>query len=359
MTPSRPAGSGTKGQEEQRPPRAHPERDAPEKPPRKAKKNRRSPKKSGGAGRAATPATTASSADRVKITELVSTPGTAERSDPAEPFTGPRPPAGARPDGTAPDAAPDDARADDATSDDTRADDAAAEDPPLDAGPEEPAERSAMHAFDLLYVRHAGPVGQQCYLLCGDRDLAARAVAHAFRLAWERWPEVAVDRDPPSWIRAAAYEYALSPWHRLRRPAHRRPKVRGGTAENQQLLDALLALPPSYRRSLVLHDALGLGLPDTAAEAEATTAATAARITRAHESLAERVPRLAEVPPEQRGKLLGSLLEELTGTQPIRPLPATRARLHSERATRHQLAAALALVALLVSAVAVSLLMNG
>lgn len=33
----------------------------------------------------------------------------------------------------------------------------------------------------------------------------------AFQLAWHRWPEVAVDRDPAGWVRATAYEYALSP----------------------------------------------------------------------------------------------------------------------------------------------------
>lgn len=236
------------------------------------------------------------------------------------------------------------------------------------AGPGDPEAPSARHeppgdeavkrAFDLLYVRYAGPVGQQCYLLCGDRDLAAKAVAHAFRLAWERWPEIAVDSDPASWVRAAAYEYALSPWHRLR-PTSRKPRVRGGTADDQLLLDALLAMPPSYRRSLVLHDALGLTVPDTAAESEATTEATAARITEAHRVLVDRVPRLREVPPEQRGGLLGELLEQLTETQPIRPLPGALARMHSERVSRRQTRAALLLISAVLVSVAVAIVFNG
>jgi DNA-directed RNA polymerase specialized sigma24 family protein len=283
------------------------------------------------------------SADQVKITELLSSAVVEDPPDSPGPAT----------------ADPATAESDTAESDPTEPVPHEAAEPP-EPVPHEPAERSeaarrsAMHAFDLLYVRHAGPVGQQCYLLCGDRAIAERAVAHGFRTAWDRWPEVAVDRDPGGWVRAAAYEYALSPWHRLR-VSPRRPKVRDGTAENQQLLDALLALPPSYRHSLVLHDGLGLGLPDTAAEAEATTAATAARIARAHESLAARLPRLGEAAPEERGELLGTLLEQLTETQPIRPLPAARARLHVERITRRRLAAALLLVALLLSAVAASL----
>jgi DNA-directed RNA polymerase specialized sigma24 family protein len=370
MTAPRPAGSDARGQEAQRPERARPEasapeahpaarrgaqRGAPEKLPRKAKKNRKNLKnrtKGARENRVESLPVPPDSTDRVKITEPVAP---VLRSTAAEDPMGGETVSAAGRVGTAirPDPGGEPAEWDDAAGAVEDAEQQGPPDPDDPDAPVSPAEHSAMHAFDLLYVRHAGPIGQQCYLLCGDRDIAARAVADGFRLAWERWPEVAVDRDPAGWVRAAAYEYALSPWHRLR-PARRRPRVRGGTPQDQQLLDALLGLPASYRRSLVLHDALGLGLPDTAAEVEATTAAAAARIARAHEVLADRIPRLGEVPPDKRGALLGDMLEQLTGTQPIRPLPASRARLHSERITRRRLAAALALVGLLLAAILVS-----
>lgn len=366
MTGRQPAGREGAEQTGERPLRAHHERDAPPKLSRKVKKSQRTGQPNGRPRRPRPARSAADSTDRVKITDLASpadaaAPGGATGA-PGAALAEPDRPSAAEPDrpGSATSAAAARSAAPAAeASPAAAAPQARADAEPFGGDAGEPAERwSARHAFDLLYVRHAGPIGQQCYLLCGDRDRAARAVAHAFRLAWERWPEVAVDRDPPSWVRAAAYEYALSPWHRLR-PAVRRPRVRDGAPENQRLLDALLALPPSYRRTLVLHDGLGLGLPDTAAEVEATTAATAARLHRAHRVLADRVPRLAEAPPTERGELLGALLEQLTASQPIRPLPAALARRHSERATRRRLAAAVALIGLLVSAVAANLLFGG
>ncbi|MFH0242734.1 hypothetical protein ACGRHY_09885 [Streptomyces sp. HK10] len=199
-------------------------------------------------------------------------------------------------------------------------------------------------AFDLLYARLAGPLLRQTYLLTGDRTLAGRAVRHAFRQAWERWPEVAVDRDPAGWVRTAAYDHALSPWHRLdpRRRAARRedagsgagrtgPEGSGGGLPPEALLD----LPPSYRRTLLLHDGLGLGLSETAAESEASTAATAARLMHAREALAEYVPGLRRVAPDRRGEIIRSLLEKLADAESLPGLPPARtARDGSERTVR-------------------------
>nr|WP_245240905.1 sigma-70 family RNA polymerase sigma factor [Streptomyces spiramenti] len=211
-----------------------------------------------------------------------------------------------------------------------------------------------IHAFDALYLRNAGPIGQQAYLLCGRRETAARAVSHGFRVAWERWPEVAVDRDPAGWVRAAAYEYALSPWHRFR-PWGRTPLALGAGREEQALLVALLRLPAGQRRALVLHDALGLGPAETAAESESTTAAAEARVRRGRESLTAWLPRLAEAEPERRGEVLGGMMETLTASQPVPPLPASRARLVCERTSRRQVQAAVALVVVTAGAVTAGL----
>ncbi|NJQ07330.1 hypothetical protein HCN56_17485 [Streptomyces lonarensis] len=212
-----------------------------------------------------------------------------------------------------------------------------------------------LHAFDALYLRNAGPIGQQAYLLCGRRETAARAVVHGFRVAWERWPEVAVDHDPAGWVRAAAYEYALSPWHRFR-PWGRAPLALGAGREEQELLTALLRLPPGQRRALVLHDALGLGLAETAAEAESTTAAAEARVRRGREALAASLPRLAAADPGRRGEVLGSMMEALTASQPVPPLPASRARTVCERTSRRQVQAAVVLVVVTAGAVTAGLL---
>ncbi|NJQ16355.1 sigma factor-like helix-turn-helix DNA-binding protein, partial [Streptomyces bohaiensis] len=234
----------------------------------------------------------------------------------------------------------------------TEADADARQDADTHAAPD--ATVTPVHAFDALYLRNAGPIGQQAYLLCGRRDTAARAVAHGFRLAWERWPQVAADRDPAGWVRAAAYEYALSPWHRFR-PWARAPLALGAGREEQELLDALLGLPAGQRRAVVLRDALGLGPAEAAAEAECTTAAAEARVRSGRDALAAALPRLAAVAPERRGEVLGAMMEALTASQPVPPLPASRARLECERTSRRQVQAAVALVVVTVGATAAGL----
>lgn len=196
-----------------------------------------------------------------------------------------------------------------------------APEPPENPEAPEGATLSPVEAFDALY-RHAAPaLYRQTYLLTGRRALSREAVGKAFELAWQRWPEVAVDRDPMGWVRAAAYEHAMSPWHRLRRE-HRHPDPPPEAPGPRALLDALLALPPSYRRTLLLHDGVGLGLPETAAETEASTPAAAGRLMTARAAVAERLPELAEPStPAGQSALLHEHLGALALAQPASSLP--------------------------------------
>ncbi|MGW0031477.1 sigma factor-like helix-turn-helix DNA-binding protein [Streptomyces sp. NPDC003314] len=191
------------------------------------------------------------------------------------------------------------------------------------ASGEAPAESGGLtpeEAFDALYAHAAPGLVHQTYLLTGRRALSREAVERAFQQAWQRWPEVAVDADPVGWVRAAAYEYALSPWHRLRR-AHKHPDAppAGAGRGERELLSALLELPPAYRRTVLLYDGLGLDLPDTAAETEASTPAAANRLLHARTVLGKRDPDLAE--PEELHRRLNALVTEA----PTATLPAARA----------------------------------
>ncbi|UYQ63935.1 helix-turn-helix domain-containing protein [Streptomyces peucetius] len=187
-------------------------------------------------------------------------------------------------------------------------------------GPEE--------AFDALYESAAPGLVRQTYLLSGRRRLSLESVEHAFHLAWQRWPEVAMDRDPAGWVRAVAYEYAMSPWNRLR-AVHRYPDELPADDPRGSLLEAFQELAPAYRRTLLLHDGLGLGLPETAAETEASTRAAANRLLHAREALAERLPELADT------SLLRDRLRALSGAGP-EPLttPACTVRSDCERRAR-------------------------
>ncbi|WP_435798455.1 sigma factor-like helix-turn-helix DNA-binding protein [Streptomyces decoyicus] len=194
----------------------------------------------------------------------------------------------------------------------------------------------AASAFDDLHARHAAALTQQTYLLTGRPRLARRAVEQGFRRAWQRWPQVAVDPDPAGWVRAAAYEYALTPWHRLcpgLRPARRPKHFQESGPAGRALLEALLSLPAPYRRALLLHDGVGMGLYETAAEIEASTPAAAGRLTHARERVAERLPELGlgGQEPVRQGEILRARLTGLAAAQQVTPAAAQCVRSGSER----------------------------
>ncbi|WP_257133281.1 RNA polymerase sigma factor, partial [Streptomyces sp. ms184] len=210
-------------------------------------------------------------------------------------------------------------------------------------------------AFDELYARTAPGLVRQTYLLTGRRTLARESVERAFELAWQRWPEVAVDRDPAGWVRAAAYEYAMSPWHRLRR-RHRHPDAPPTEPGKRALFDALLDLPPAYRRTLLLYDGVGLDLPEIAAETEASTPAAAGRLMTARAAVAERFPELADAAPAEQSALLQDRLGGLARAEHVPvPRPARAVRTGSENKARLWTRAAVAGVALLIAVTGLTL----
>ncbi|MEU8673859.1 helix-turn-helix domain-containing protein [Streptomyces sp. NPDC048560] len=215
---------------------------------------------------------------------------------------------------------------------------------------------SAEEAFDSLYTYAAPGLVRQTYLLTGRRALSRESVEHAFQLAWQRWPEVAVDRDPAGWVRAAAYEYAMSPWHRLRR-AHRHPDAPPTEPRRRALFEALRDLPPPYRRTLLLYDGVGLDLPETAAETEASTPAAANRLMTARAMVAERLPELAEdASPDEVSGLLRDRLGALALAEHVpTPAPARTVRTVSERKATLWTRAAIAFVVALIGVTALTL----
>ncbi|MFJ1738880.1 helix-turn-helix domain-containing protein [Streptomyces microflavus] len=227
--------------------------------------------------------------------------------------------------------------------------------PPPEAEPAVPR-LSPDEAFDALYAHSAPGLVRQTYLLTGRRSLARESVERAFQLAWHRWPEVAVDRDPVGWVRAAAYEYAMSPWHRLRR-VHRHPDAPPSEPARRALFEALLDLPPAYRRTLLLYDGVGLDLPETAAETEASTPAAAGRLEVARAAVAERLPELAAAAsPAEQSELLQDRLGGLARAEHVpAPSPARTVRTGSEDKARLWTRAAIAFVALLIGATALTL----
>lgn len=203
-------------------------------------------------------------------------------------------------------------------------------------------------AFDALYAFCAPDLVRQAYVLTGRRELARESVERAFQLAWQRWPEVAVDPDPAGWVRLAAYEYALSPWHRFR-PRYRHPEPPPADQRDHALLSALLKLPPPYRRTLLLYDGVGLDLPETAAETEASTPATANRLMHARQAVASCLPDLAD--PEE----LQRRLTDLASTERLRAARPVAVRRGGERRAQFWTRAAIAFTVTLIGATALTL----
>ncbi|NEB10792.1 helix-turn-helix domain-containing protein [Streptomyces coelicoflavus] len=202
-------------------------------------------------------------------------------------------------------------------------------------------------AFDALYEFGAPALVRQTYLLTGRREQAREAVERAFQTAWEHWPEVARDRDPVGWVRATAYEYALSPWQRLR-PRHRHPEPPPADPGDRTLLNTLLRLPPRHRRTLVLYDGVGLDLPETAAETEASTPTAANRLLRAREAVAGRLPALADP------QVLHRRLAELASNERLGAARPHAVRGDGERRARFWTRAAIAFTAALVGTTALT-----
>ncbi|MCU8595925.1 MULTISPECIES: helix-turn-helix domain-containing protein [Streptomyces] len=218
--------------------------------------------------------------------------------------------------------------------------------PVPEPAPEHPALTPAQ-AFDALYEFSAPALVRQAYLLTGRRELARESVERAFQTAWERWPEVARDRDPVGWVRATAYEFALSPWQRFR-PRHRQPEPPPADPGDRTLLNALLRLGPQHRRTLVLYDGVGLDLPETAAETEASTPAAANRLLHARETVAGRLPALADP------RVLHQRLTELASAERLWAAKPTGVRKGGERRTRFRTRAAIAFTVALIGATALT-----
>ncbi|MER6123983.1 sigma factor-like helix-turn-helix DNA-binding protein [Streptomyces sp. NPDC001795] len=203
-------------------------------------------------------------------------------------------------------------------------------------------------AFDSLYEFCAPALVRQAYLLTGRPALAREAVEQAFQLAWQRWPEVAVDRDPGGWVRVATYDYALSPWHRFR-PRHRHPEPPPADPSHRALMNALLKLPPVQRRTLLLYDGVGLDLPETAAETEASTPAAAHRLLHAREAVAALVPELADPQALRHG------LAELASSERLRAARPPSVRASGERRNRVWTRSALTLTTTIIGLTTVTL----
>lgn len=104
-----------------------------------------------------------------------------------------------------------------------------------------------------------------------------------------------------------------------------------------------------YRRTLLLYDGVGLDLPETAAETEASTPAAANRLLHAREAVATRLPELAEP------KELHRRLAEVASAERLHAAKPTTVRWGGEQRARHWTRAAIAFTVVLIGATTLTL----
>ncbi|MEV6208341.1 LuxR C-terminal-related transcriptional regulator [Kitasatospora sp. NPDC051914] len=181
---------------------------------------------------------------------------------------------------------------------------------------------------------------QQTYLVTGSQHRALHSVRIALGAAALRWEEVAALADPEGFVRAAAFESALSPWRRggprrarahhlphraikVRKERNRRRAVEGRpTPQDKALLTAMHRLTRPQRRAVVLHDAVGLPAEAVAVEVESSTAAAEGRVRAAREELARAVPEVVGTDPWAPG--FGPELGALLHGAAVRACPSPR-----------------------------------
>lgn len=114
----------------------------------------------------------------------------------------------------------------------------------------------------------------------------------------------------------------------------------------------MLGLPPAHRRTVLLYDGVGLDLPDTAAETEASTPTAGSRLVNAHADLADQLPELDGVAPAKQSAVLRERLGTLRPPLPLEPRAAAVVRVAGEHRTRLWTRAVIGVTAVITAATA-------
>lgn len=147
-------------------------------------------------------------------------------------------------------------------------------------------------SFDDFYLGTRGATLRQLTAMTTDPELAADVVQEAYARAWQRWGRVSQLAEPRAWVRTVAWRLAVSQ-HRRASVARRflpvlgRRDDRATGADDSRLdvEDALRRLPAEHRRTLVLHDLVGLTIHEVALETGVPDGTVKSRLSRARANL--------------------------------------------------------------------------
>ena len=126
-------------------------------------------------------------------------------------------------------------------------------------------------AYDAFFARAWGPLQGQAYVLTGSLEQAQDLTQEALLRAWTHWERIAGYEDPVGWTRRVLHNLCIQSWRKsqVRRLAPARAVAGAapvGVEEHVVLAQALRRLPAVQARALLLHDGLGMTVPETARE---------------------------------------------------------------------------------------------
>jgi RNA polymerase sigma factor (sigma-70 family) len=141
-------------------------------------------------------------------------------------------------------------------------------------------------SFEAFYRSTKDPCLRAVMVTVGDRSAGEDVTAEAFALAYERWGELCDHPNPAGWVVRTALNVARHGWRRDRR---RRPGTEGvqpaAAMPDQQLIDAVLALPRRQREVVAHRVLLDQSTAQTAASLGMAEGTVSAHLHRALSSL--------------------------------------------------------------------------
>jgi RNA polymerase sigma-70 factor, ECF subfamily len=153
--------------------------------------------------------------------------------------------------------------------------------------------------FSDFYAASFRRLVGQLYVMTGDHPEAQDAVQEAFVRAWAHRTKLDSRGSPEAWVRATAWNIAVSRWHRAR--AGRRllrgqppPVVDEPGPDHVVLIEALRRLPAEQRRAIVLYHLCDLTVAEIAAETGAPSGTVKARLVRGRAALVPFLRQTAE-----------------------------------------------------------------
>ena len=148
--------------------------------------------------------------------------------------------------------------------------------------------------FDASWRRLQG----QAYVLTGSRETAQDLTQEALLRAWRRWDSVSTMESPEAWTRKVLQNLCIESWRRSRR---KQPKPEAQFHDeipdsHGEIAEAMKSLPGLQAKALLLHDGLGMTVPEVASELEVPEGTVKSWLSRSRKVVAERLGQLDQDP---------------------------------------------------------------